>query len=102
MPKFYFRQYMNGQQMAKDQEGREFASLAEACTYAVRRAPGLLRKTLSLDANTYLSTEISKHSVSSPHLPWHSGPIKSPNRRGIYTGRCAVPSCTSLRMLGTW
>ena len=59
MPKFYFRQYMNGQQMAKDQEGREFASLAEACTYAVRRAPGLLRKTLRLDANTYLSTEIS-------------------------------------------
>jgi hypothetical protein len=38
MPQFYFRQYMNGQQMAKDQEGGEFASLAEACTYAVRRA----------------------------------------------------------------
>jgi hypothetical protein len=44
MPQFYFRQYTNGQQMAKDQEGREFASLAEACTYAVRRAPGLLKK----------------------------------------------------------
>jgi hypothetical protein len=45
--------------MAKDRKGREFASLAEACTYAVRRAPGLLRKILRLDANTYLSTEIS-------------------------------------------
>ena len=59
MPQFYFRQYMNGQQMAKDREGRKFANLAEARTYAVRRAPGLLRKTLRLDANTYLSTEIS-------------------------------------------
>jgi hypothetical protein len=58
MPQFYFRQCMNGQQMAKD-GGREFASLAEACTYAVRRSPGLLRKILRLDANTYLSTEIS-------------------------------------------
>jgi hypothetical protein len=45
--------------MAKDRKGREFASLTEACTYAVRRTPGLLRKTLRLDANTYLSTEIS-------------------------------------------
>jgi hypothetical protein len=59
MPQFYFRQYMNGQQMAKDRKGREFASLAEACTYAIRRAPGLLRKTLRSDANTYLTTEIS-------------------------------------------
>jgi hypothetical protein len=59
MPQFYFRQYVNGQWMAKDWKGREFASLSEACTYAVRRAPGLLRKTLRLDANTYLSTEIS-------------------------------------------
>ena len=59
MPQFYFRQYVNGQRMAKDREGREFASPAEACTYAVRRAPGLLRKTLRSDANTYLSTELS-------------------------------------------
>jgi hypothetical protein len=59
MPQFYFRQYMNGQQMAKDWEGREFTSLAEARAYAVRHAPGLLRKILRLDANTYLSTEIS-------------------------------------------
>ncbi len=59
MPQFYFRHHMNGQRMAKDRKGREFASLAEACTYGVRRAPGLLRKILRLDANTYLSTEIS-------------------------------------------
>lgn len=59
MPQFYFRQHVNGRQMAKDHKGREFASAAEARTYAVRCAPGLLRKTLRLDANTYLSTEIS-------------------------------------------
>jgi hypothetical protein len=63
MTRFYFRQHMNGQRMAKDREGHEFASLAEACTYAVRRVPGLLRKILrldtNLDTNTYLSTEIS-------------------------------------------
>jgi hypothetical protein len=38
MPQFYFRQYMNGQEMAKDWKGHEFAGLAEACAYAVRRA----------------------------------------------------------------
>jgi hypothetical protein len=59
VPRFYFRQYLNGQQMAKDQTGREFVSTAEACTYAVRRSPGLLRKILRSDGNTYLSTEIS-------------------------------------------
>ena len=59
MPQFYFRQYMNGQQMAKDGDGREFASLTDACTYTIRRAPGLLSKILRLDANTYLATEIS-------------------------------------------
>jgi hypothetical protein len=59
MPRFYFRQYINGQQMAKDGKGREFASLPEACTHAVRRAPGLLRKSLRPEANTYLHTEIS-------------------------------------------
>ena len=59
MPRFYFRQYINGQQTAKDWTGREFVSNAEACTYAVRRTPGLLRKFLRTDANTFLSTEIS-------------------------------------------
>jgi hypothetical protein len=59
MPRFYFRQYINGQRMAKDHEGREFANVAEACIHAVRRAPGLLRKILRPQSNTYLSTEIS-------------------------------------------
>jgi hypothetical protein len=59
MPRFYFRQYVNGQRMAKDPTGREFASAAEACTYGVRRAPALLRKFLRPKVNTYLSTEIS-------------------------------------------
>ncbi|MET4072667.1 hypothetical protein ABID58_007496 [Bradyrhizobium sp. S3.2.6] len=59
MPRFYIRQYINGQQMAKDQKGREFANAAEACTYAVRRAPGLLRKIMRPQANTFLSTEVS-------------------------------------------
>jgi hypothetical protein len=59
MTRFYFRQHMNGLRMAKDREGHEFASLAEACAYALRRVPGLLRKILRLDTNTYLSTEIS-------------------------------------------
>jgi hypothetical protein len=59
VPRFYFRQYVNGQQMAKDRRGREFANPAEACTYGVRRAPALLRKILRPNVNTYLSTEIS-------------------------------------------
>jgi hypothetical protein len=59
MPRFYFRQSINGQRMAKDQEGREFTNVAQACIHAVRRAPGLLRKILRPQANTYLSTEIS-------------------------------------------
>ena len=59
MTQFYFRQHVNGQRMAKDLKGREFASLAEACIYAMRSAPVLLRKTLRLGANTYISTEIS-------------------------------------------
>jgi hypothetical protein len=59
VPRFYFRQYVNGQRMAQDRTGREFASPAEACSYGVRRAPALLRKILRLNMNTYLSTEIS-------------------------------------------
>jgi hypothetical protein len=39
MPKFYFRQYVNGQQMAKDQEGREFASLPFAARPAFLEKP---------------------------------------------------------------
>jgi hypothetical protein len=59
MPRYYFQQHVNGQWMAKDRTGREFASPAEACTYGVRRAPALLRKNLRPNANTYLSTEVS-------------------------------------------
>jgi hypothetical protein len=59
MPRFYFRHYINGRWMAKDQKGRVFASAAEACTYAVRRAPGVLRKLVRPDANTFLTTEVS-------------------------------------------
>jgi hypothetical protein len=59
VPRFYFRQYVNGQWMAKDRRGREFASPAEACTYGIRRAPALLRRFLRPKVNTYLSTEIS-------------------------------------------
>ena len=59
MPRFYFRQYVNGQQMAKDRRGREFADPAEACMYGVRSVPGLLRKNMRPRVNTYLSTEIS-------------------------------------------
>lgn len=59
MPRFFFRNYVNGQWMSKDGRGREFASPREACTFAVRRVPGLLRKELRLNANTYLSTEVS-------------------------------------------
>ncbi len=59
MPRFYFRQHMNGQPMPKHQKGREFANPADACIDAVRRTPGLLRKILRPDANTFLSTEVS-------------------------------------------
>lgn len=58
MPKFYFRHYVNGQWIT-NWRAREFASPSEACTYAVRRAPDLLRKMLRLNTNTYLSTEVS-------------------------------------------
>jgi hypothetical protein len=64
MPQFYFRQYMNGQQMAKDQEGREFASLAEACTYAAR--PAFLEK-----SSAWMRIRISAQRypmVSAPYL----------------------------------
>jgi hypothetical protein len=45
--------------MAEDRKGREFGNAAEACTHAVRRVPGLLRKYLRLETNTYLATEVS-------------------------------------------
>jgi hypothetical protein len=60
MPQFYFRQYINGRQLAKDQRGRQFGSVAEARVYALCRAPSLISKTLrSTGSDTYLSTEIS-------------------------------------------
>jgi hypothetical protein len=58
MPKFYFRHYVNGQWITENWRGA-FTSPSEACTYAVRRAPDLLRKVLRLNMNTYLSTEVS-------------------------------------------
>ena len=59
MPRFYFRQYINGQLMAKDKKGRQFATTSEACTYAVRRAPTFSEKIVLSDANTFLTTEVS-------------------------------------------
>ena len=68
MPQFYFRQYMNGQQMAKDQDGREFASLAEACTDAVRRAPGDRQDTCGPDRSDRTAPLAGDWPVSTPSL----------------------------------
>jgi hypothetical protein len=60
MPRFYFQQYMNGQRLAEDKRGRQFGNAAEACTYALRRAPRLLNKTLRSTAkDTYMGTVVS-------------------------------------------
>jgi hypothetical protein len=60
MARFYFQQYLNGRRLAPDRRGQESGSAAEACSYAFRREPGLLRTTLRNAAkDTFLSTEIS-------------------------------------------
>ena len=60
MPQFCFHQHLNGRRLADDRQGRQFGSVAAACTYALRRAADLLRKNLRVTAkDTYLSTEIS-------------------------------------------
>jgi hypothetical protein len=60
MPQFYFQQHMNGQRLEEDTRGRLFGNVAEACTYALCRAPRLLnRKLRSTPRDTYLSTEVS-------------------------------------------
>ena len=60
MPRFYFQQYMNGRRSAEGRRGRDFGSVAEACAYALCRAPDLLRKNIRATAkDTYLSTEVS-------------------------------------------
>jgi hypothetical protein len=60
IPRFYFQQYVNGRLLARDQRGREFGSVDEACTYALCRAPGILRKNLRSSAkDTFVSTAIS-------------------------------------------
>jgi hypothetical protein len=60
MPRFYFQQHMNGQQLAEDRRGRLFGDAAEACAYALRRAPRLLNKSLrSTPKDTYLGTVVS-------------------------------------------
>jgi hypothetical protein len=60
MPRFYFQQYMNGRRLTEDRRGRLFGNAAEACTYALRRAPRLLNKNLrSTPKDTYLGTEVS-------------------------------------------
>ena len=58
MPRFYFHQRSNGQ-LAEDWRGRQFGSVDEACTYAIRRTPTILGKTHRSPTNTYLSTEVS-------------------------------------------
>jgi hypothetical protein len=60
MPHFYFNQYVNGRRLPNDRRGRQFTSEEEARTYAVRRTPALLRKTLrSATTDIYLATEVS-------------------------------------------
>jgi hypothetical protein len=60
MPRFYFQQHMNGRRWPEDRRGRLFGNAAEACTYALCRAPRLLNKSLrSAPKDTYLSTEVS-------------------------------------------
>jgi hypothetical protein len=60
MPRFYFQQHMNGQRVAEDRQGRLFGNAAEACSYALCRAPRLLDKTVrSTPKDTHLSTVVS-------------------------------------------
>jgi hypothetical protein len=60
MPRYYFQQHMNGRRLAEDRQGRLFGNAAEACSYALCRAPRLLNKTLrSTPKDTYLSTVVS-------------------------------------------
>jgi hypothetical protein len=60
MSRFYFQHHMNGRRFAEDRRGRLFGNAAEACTYALCRAPRLLNKNLrSTPKDTYLSTEVS-------------------------------------------
>jgi hypothetical protein len=58
MPRFYFHRHLNGQ-FAEDRRGRQFASVNEACEYAVHRTPVALRKNMSATRDTYLATEVS-------------------------------------------
>ena len=57
MRRFYFHQRSNGK-LAEDRRGRQFGSVDEACTYAIRRTPTILGKTHRSPTNTYLSTEV--------------------------------------------
>jgi hypothetical protein len=60
MPRFYFQQHMNGRRLAEDRRGHLFGNVAQACDYALCRAPRLLNKSLrSAPKDTYLSTEVS-------------------------------------------
>jgi hypothetical protein len=60
MPRYYFQQHLNGQRLAEDKRGRQFDSVAEARTFALRRVPDRLGKALRFVAkDTYLSTEVS-------------------------------------------
>jgi hypothetical protein len=59
MRRFFFHQYINGRRLTEDRRGHLFGDAAEACTYALCRAPRLLDKILRTTAkNTYLSTEV--------------------------------------------
>jgi len=57
MERFYFDVRANGE-LQNDERGRKFSDLRQACAYALRATPLLLKKSMHA-ANTYVTTEIT-------------------------------------------
>jgi hypothetical protein len=59
MPIFYFQRHVNGRRSANNRRGRQFDSEADARVHASYSTPRLLRKNLSSEKDTFVSTEVS-------------------------------------------
>jgi hypothetical protein len=58
MQRFYFHQHLNGRRV-EDEQGKEFPSVDEACSCALRRTPAHVKKAVRRANDNYLAIEVT-------------------------------------------